>query len=67
MRYGATTGRRGAGELETFGRGCLYIIIGIVVLTVLAIIVGGTISIPWFIVIPLVILAFWAASKKSKK
>ncbi|WP_020621299.1 hypothetical protein [Cohnella laeviribosi] len=55
-----------ANELETFGRGCLYIIIGIIVLMVLAFIIGGTITIPWFIVIPLVILAFWIASKKNK-
>lgn len=53
--------------METFGRGCLYIIIGIVVLMILAFIIGGTINIPWIIAIPLIILAFWAASKKSKK
>ncbi|GIO15350.1 hypothetical protein J19TS2_49050 [Cohnella xylanilytica] len=42
-------------------------IIGIVVLLALAVIVGGTINIPWIIAIPLVILAFWIASKKSKR
>ncbi|MFX3635483.1 MAG: hypothetical protein ACE3L7_04295 [Candidatus Pristimantibacillus sp.] len=52
--------------METFGRGCLYIIIGIFIVFVLAFIVGGTINIPWFILIPLIILAFWAASRKSK-
>ncbi|WP_102712275.1 hypothetical protein [Paenibacillus castaneae] len=52
--------------IETFGRGCLYIILGVIVVMVLAFIVGGTISIPWFIVIPLIILAFWAASRKNK-
>ncbi|WP_165861111.1 hypothetical protein [Paenibacillus paeoniae] len=53
--------------METFGRGCLYIIVGIVTLIVLAFIFGGTIHIPWFILIPLVIFAFWIASKKSNK
>ncbi|MBB6669597.1 hypothetical protein [Cohnella nanjingensis] len=53
--------------METFGRGCLYIIIGVIVLVILAFMIGGTIQIPWFIVIPLVILAFWAASRKSRK
>ena len=52
--------------METFGRGCLYIIIGIIVLMVLAFIIGGTITIPWFIAIPLIILAFYIASQKSK-
>lgn len=51
--------------METFGRGCLYIIIGFVLLMFVAFIVGGTIYIPWYILISLIILAFWAASKKS--
>lgn len=53
--------------METFGRGCLYMIAGIVLLTVLAVVFGISITIPWFILIPLIILAFWAASKRSKK
>ncbi|MEY9091665.1 hypothetical protein [Paenibacillus chitinolyticus] len=52
--------------METFGRGCLYIILGIVVLMVFALLAGGTVTIPWIIAIPLVVLAFWAASKKNK-
>lgn len=52
--------------MDTFGRGCLYIIIGVIIVTALAVIVGGTINIPWYIIIPLIILAFWAASKKGK-
>ncbi|WP_162531875.1 hypothetical protein [Bacillus sp. FJAT-28004] len=52
--------------METFGRGCLYIILGVLLVMVLAFIVGGTITIPWYIFIPLVVLAFWAASKKGK-
>lgn len=53
--------------METFGRGCLYIIIGVVCLFVLAFLIGGTIHIPWIIVIPLIILAFYIASKRSNK
>lgn len=52
--------------METFGRGCLYIIIGVVAVMALAFIVGGTITIPWYILLPLIALAFWAASKKRK-
>lgn len=52
--------------METFGRGCLYCIMGVAALLVLAFITRSTINIPWFIFIPLVILAFWAASKKNK-
>ncbi|WP_202113410.1 hypothetical protein [Paenibacillus sp. MMS18-CY102] len=52
--------------METFGRGCLYIVAGLIVLMILAFLVGGTITIPWIILIPLILLAFWAASRKSK-
>ncbi|MBU5483747.1 hypothetical protein KQI86_05345 [Clostridium sp. MSJ-11] len=52
--------------METFGRGCFYCIMGVVVLLVISFIIQSTINIPWFIFIPLVILAFWVASKKSK-
>ncbi|MGO4371319.1 hypothetical protein [Paenibacillus sp. 2TAB19] len=52
--------------METFGRGCLYIILGVIFVMILAFIVGGTITIPWFILLPLIVLAFWAASKKGK-
>lgn len=52
--------------METFGRGCLYIIFGVIIVMAMAFIVGGTITIPWYILIPLIILAFWAASRKGK-
>ncbi|MFZ3577286.1 hypothetical protein [Virgibacillus sp. DJP39] len=52
--------------METFGRGCLYIIIGIAGLLFLAMLTQSHINISFFIAIPLVILAFWAASKKTK-
>ncbi len=51
--------------METFGRGCLYIIIGIVVLMFLAFLTQSYINIPFIIAIPLVILAFWVAKKKT--
>lgn len=51
--------------METFGRGCLYIIVGVVVLFFLALITQSHIIIPWFIVIPLIILAFYLARKKT--
>lgn len=52
--------------METFGRGCLYIILGIVVLMVFALLAGGTVTIPWIIAIPLVVLAFWTAYEKKQ-
>lgn len=53
--------------METFGRGCLWLILGMVGLLFLAFITRSTINIPWFIFIPIVIFVFWLASKKSKK
>ncbi|MDF0728518.1 hypothetical protein PY093_17930 [Cytobacillus sp. S13-E01] len=52
--------------METFGRGCLYCILGVVVLLFFAFVTQSTIQLPWIIFIPLVLLAFWAASKKNK-
>lgn len=52
--------------METFGRGCLYIIMGMVGLLLLALLLGTTITIPWFIFIPLIIIAFAIAASKSK-
>ncbi|WP_182300995.1 hypothetical protein [Cohnella cholangitidis] len=53
--------------METFGRGCLYLILGFIGITVFVILTRSTIHIPWFILIPLIIFVFWIASKKSKK
>ncbi|MFC4597838.1 hypothetical protein [Cohnella hongkongensis] len=53
--------------METFGRGCLYLIGFVVLVMILAAITQSTIHIPWFILIPVIILAFWIASKKSRK
>lgn len=52
--------------METFGRGCLYCIFGVAFLMFIAFILQSQINIPWFIAIPLIFLAFWAASKKTK-
>jgi len=52
--------------METFGRGCLYCIIGVAVLLFIAFILQAHISIPWFVTIPLIALAFWIASEKTK-
>ncbi|WP_201450130.1 hypothetical protein [Pontibacillus sp. HMF3514] len=51
--------------METFGRGCLYIIVAFALLFFLAIITQSHINIPWIIAIPLIILAFWIAKKKT--
>lgn len=53
--------------METFGRGCLYLILGVVGLIVFVVLTGSRITIPWFILIPIIILVFWIASTKSKK
>lgn len=53
--------------METFGRGCFYLILGTVGLLFLAFLTQSTIHIPWFIFIPVVVLVFWLAAKKSKK
>ena len=50
--------------METFGRG-LYIIMGMVGLLLLAILLGTTITIPWFIFIPLIIIAFVIAHPRA--
>lgn len=54
-------------DLETFGRGCLYIIVGMVLLLLFAILLQTSIHIPWFIFIPLVIIAFVIAANRSNK
>lgn len=53
-------------SMETFGRGCLYIMVGIIVLTIIAMITRSSINIPLIVLIPLLFIAFWAASQKTK-
>ncbi|WP_213649184.1 zinc ribbon domain-containing protein [Paenibacillus sp. J23TS9] len=56
----------GSTPMETFGRGCLWLILGTLGLLLIAFITRSTINIPLFIFIPIVIFVFWMASKKSK-
>jgi len=65
--YGDSLIKDGVGKMETFGRGCLYIIVGIVILMLLALLTQSQITISIFIVIPLIIIAFWIAKKKTDK
>jgi hypothetical protein len=53
--------------METFGRGCLYLILGVIGLTVFVMITRSSIHIPWIILIPVILIVFWIASQKSKK
>ncbi len=52
--------------METLGRGCLYLILGFVGIALFVILTGSTIHIPWFILIPLVVLVFGLLRKKAK-
>ncbi|MGM8216334.1 hypothetical protein ACLIA0_12255 [Bacillaceae bacterium W0354] len=52
--------------MELFGRGCLYSIIFVVIMFVLAMLAGGTITIPWFIFLPIVGFIWWLAYKVTK-
>jgi len=59
--------RGGSPFMETFGRGCLWLILGSLGLLIIAFITRSSINIPWFIFIPIVIFVFWMASKKNRK
>ncbi|AIQ47123.1 hypothetical protein R70723_15445 [Paenibacillus sp. FSL R7-0273] len=45
--------------MRTFGRGVLYSIIVIAVLLLISFVIGDTVTLPWFIFIPLFVLV-WA-------
>lgn len=53
--------------MAAFGRGCLYVIFGVIVIMLFAFFVGETIFIPWYILIPLLVFAFWLANRNGKK
>lgn len=53
--------------LETFGRGCLYVLAGVAALILLAFVTQGHINVPIWLALPLIALAFYAASLKSNK
>ncbi|MDF2699582.1 MAG: hypothetical protein K0Q49_1138 [Haloplasmataceae bacterium] len=52
--------------METFGRGCLYSIILIIILLFISVLVGQTINIPIYIFIPVVIVLFIYAKKVTE-
>ncbi|QHW29563.1 hypothetical protein GZH47_01085 [Paenibacillus rhizovicinus] len=56
----------GSTPMETFGRGCLWLILGTLGLLLIAFLTRSSINIPWFVFIPIVILVFWIASQKGK-
>lgn len=53
--------------METFGRGCLYSIIFMAFMFLLAFLMGGEISIPIFIFLPIVGFIWWLAYKVTKE
>ncbi|WP_445670269.1 zinc-ribbon domain-containing protein [Paenibacillus sp. PL2-23] len=63
---GASGEAGGSTPMETFGRGCLWLIIGSLGLLVIAFLTKSTIHVPWFIFIPIVVLVFWIASRTGK-
>ncbi|GEL78129.1 hypothetical protein [Tenuibacillus multivorans] len=53
--------------MELFGRGCLYSLIFVGVMFVLAIMAGGHITIPWFIFLPIIAFIWYLAYKKTNE
>lgn len=52
--------------MKTFGRGMLYSIIVVAVLLIISFLIGDTVTLPWFVFIPLVILVWGLAFYQSK-
>ncbi|UQZ35544.1 hypothetical protein C2I18_19670 [Paenibacillus sp. PK3_47] len=53
--------------MKTFGRGMLYSIIAIVILLAISFVIGETITLPWYVFIPLVVLVWGLAFYQSSK
>ncbi|WNS45377.1 hypothetical protein [Paenibacillus sp. MMS20-IR301] len=51
--------------MKTFGRGMLYSIIVVVILLAISFVIGKTITLPWFVFIPLVVLVWGIAFYQS--
>ena len=51
--------------METFGRGCFWLILEAVGLLIIAFITQSTVNIPWFIFIPVVIIVFSMDQRKA--
>ncbi|WP_170006270.1 hypothetical protein [Bacillus fonticola] len=52
--------------METFGRGCLYNIVFVAVMMVVAFIFQANINIPFFIAIPVVLGLFYLAHVRTR-
>ncbi|AIQ29846.1 MULTISPECIES: hypothetical protein [Paenibacillus] len=52
--------------MRTFGRGMLYSIIVVVILLAISFIIGDTVTLPWFVFIPLVLLVWGLAFYQSR-
>lgn len=56
--------------MKTFGRGMLYSIIVVVILLSISFVIGDTVTLPWFVFIPLVLLvwglAFYQSSNEDR-
>ncbi|AIQ58563.1 hypothetical protein [Paenibacillus borealis] len=52
--------------MRTFGRGMLYSIIVVVILLAISFIIGDTVTLPWFVFIPLVLLVWELAFCQSR-
>lgn len=53
--------------METFGRGCLYCLLGVGALLLLSLVTQAHIQVPWFIALPLIAFAFWKAAQKTRE
>ncbi|WP_186578607.1 hypothetical protein [Aquibacillus kalidii] len=51
--------------MKVFGRGVFYILIGLGLLSLLAILTKSQLAIPWFIILPIILIAFLVASKQD--
>lgn len=52
--------------MKTFGRGMLYSIIVVVILLAISFMTGETVTLPWFVFIPLVLIVWGIAFYQSK-
>ncbi|WP_167347600.1 hypothetical protein [Paenibacillus ihuae] len=53
--------------MKTFGRGMLYSIIVIVILLAISFFIGETVTLPWYVFIPLVLIVWGIAFYQTKK
>lgn len=53
--------------MKTFGRGVLYSIIVVAVLLMISFIIGDTVTLPWYVFIPLVLIVWGLAFYQSSR